>query len=110
MRRGTVRRGPTMRGRGGYRPPIGRTRQGDEEEFMALNGADDDVEMEQIEFSDQRKSLGERPTYHHGEETFGDVISHPVEQFQAHRERRKTYLKELEAWKSSSPEEHAKEM
>lgn len=110
MRRGTVRRGPTMRGRGGYRPPIGRTRQGDEEEFMALNGPDDDVEMEQIEFSDNRKSLGERPTYQHGEETFGDVISHPVEQFQAHRERRKTYLKELEAWKSSTPEEHAKEM
>ncbi|KAJ8663813.1 hypothetical protein O0I10_000087 [Lichtheimia ornata] len=110
MRRGTVRRGPTMRGRGGYRPPIGRTRQEDEEEFMALNGPDDDVEMEQIEFSDNRKSLGDRPTYQHGEETFGDVISHPVEQFQAHRERRKTYLKELEAWKSSSPEEHAKEM
>ncbi|KAI9495462.1 bacterial low temperature requirement A protein-domain-containing protein [Zychaea mexicana] len=118
MRRGTVRRGPTMRGRGGYRPPIGRqsiirsnnnNNSDDDEEFMALNRADNDVEMEQIEFSDEQKSSGnrtsmsERPLYHHGDETFGDVISHPIEQLHAHRARRETFKHDMQAWRQSVP-------
>ncbi|KAI8141154.1 bacterial low temperature requirement A protein-domain-containing protein [Fennellomyces sp. T-0311] len=108
-RRGTVRRGPTMRGRGGYRPPIGRqsiirTRDDDEEEFMALNRSDNEVEMEQIEFGDeQKRSGGERPQYEHGSETFGDVISHPIEQFNAHRARRQTFKQNMENWRQSLP-------
>ncbi|KAI9316794.1 bacterial low temperature requirement A protein-domain-containing protein [Dichotomocladium elegans] len=112
-RKGTMRRGPTMRGRGGYRPPIGarpsqrRNQNYDDEEFLALNSTrEDDLEMEQIEFRDQRKSVGsERPLYRHGDETFGDVISHPIEEFHAHRERRKTFMADLNAWKALSPEE-----
>lgn len=84
----------------------------DEEEFVALNSPAalehrfsenrEDVEMQQIDFDDHkssyRRSVGERPTYHHGEETFGDVISHPIEQLEAHRKRRQTYLHEMKDW------------
>ena len=109
-RKGTMRRGPTMRGRGGYRPPIGRqsiirrnTNNDDEEEFMALNRSDNDVEMEQIEFNDEQKnnrtSIESRPAYHHGDETFGDVISHPIEQYNAHKARRQTFKQDLNSWR-----------
>ena len=107
-RKGTMRRGPTMRGRGGYRPPIGRQsiarrREDDEEEFMALNHSDNEVEMEQIEFGDEQKrrrnSGGGQPQYEHGAETFGDVISHPIEQYNAHRARRQTYKQTVESWR-----------
>lgn len=121
----SVRRGPTMRGRS-YRPPIGRpvsmaqpnNSSDDDEEFMALNrqdtddrtvnSSDGDLEMQQIDFKDDykqddnkntsHKSLTERPVYHHGDETFGDVISHPIQEFNAHRQRRETYRAELHDW------------
>ncbi|KAI7852467.1 bacterial low temperature requirement A protein-domain-containing protein [Circinella umbellata] len=108
-----MRRGPTMRGRGGYRPPIGRqsiisrSKDDDEEEFIALNRSDNDVEMEQIEFNDEQKnnraSLRGQPSYHHGDETFGDVISHPIEQYNAHKARRQTFKQDLSSWRQSVP-------
>ncbi|KAI8097210.1 bacterial low temperature requirement A protein-domain-containing protein [Halteromyces radiatus] len=115
-RKGTIRRGPTMRG--GYRPPIGnqhlprqptiasrRQRNTDEEEFIALNqnsGAhysdyddddDDEVEMEHIDIRKHDNTSREKDplAYQHGQETFGDVFSHPIEEFQAHRKRKEEY-------------------
>ncbi|KAI8339719.1 bacterial low temperature requirement A protein-domain-containing protein [Chlamydoabsidia padenii] len=115
-RRGTIRRGPTMRG--GYRPPIGsqhlpqhpslasrRQRNTDEEEFVALNQSTDDsdsdsyygdgserLEMEQINIRQSVDISSEKePTYHHGEETFGDVLAHPVEELHAHKKRKEEF-------------------
>lgn len=107
IRRGTIRRGPTMRG--GYRLPGGdpsarrqpslasrrhqNAQEEEEEEFIALNhslgGAhdfdDDHVEMTPIDIEK------DPTTYHHGNETFGDVLTHPVEELQAHRKRREDF-------------------
>ncbi|CAO3641999.1 unnamed protein product [Cunninghamella blakesleeana] len=95
QRKGTVRRGPTVRG---YRPPIGtihrpqqRPNHSDEEEFLALNQSDsqfnesDDerVELEHIDLRNKEK----RQSKFDGNETFGDVLSHPIEEYHAHKER-----------------------
>lgn len=106
----SIRRGPTMRGGvRGYRPPRRsntRDSSDDDEEFLALNRSEtreqeqeqeqNDLEMQQIDLN--RQSLGERPKYHHGDETFGDVISHPFQQYQAHKQRRSLYQQKVEAW------------
>lgn len=93
----------------GYRPPRRsntRDSSDDDEEFLALNRSEtreqeqeqeqNDLEMQQIDLN--RQSLGERPKYHHGDETFGDVISHPFQQYQAHKQRRSLYQQKVEAW------------
>lgn len=91
----------------GYRPPqrsSAHSSSDEDEEFLALNRSETrereqeqaDLEMQQIDLN--RQSLGERPRYHHGDETFGDVISHPFQQYQAHKQRRLTYQQKVEAW------------
>ncbi|ORZ21477.1 bacterial low temperature requirement A protein-domain-containing protein [Absidia repens] len=110
--RGTIRRGPTMRG--GYRPPVEnqsrqptlasrRKKNADEEQFIALNQSskgpryhddndgdnDEHVEMTNIDIGNSdEKNIN---TYHHGDETFGDVLSHPLEELQAHRKRKEEF-------------------
>ncbi|KAI9303146.1 bacterial low temperature requirement A protein-domain-containing protein [Cunninghamella echinulata] len=104
QRKGTVRRGPTMRA---YRPPIGtihrqqRNNNSDEEEFLALNqpsstmyeSDEERVELEHIDL----KNKENRQSKFDGNETFGDVLSHPIEEFHAHRERHKQRESLLEA-------------
>jgi hypothetical protein len=106
--------------RGGYRPAIGgqhlprhdtlasrRQRNADEEEFVALNqpggeydssdyddnSDDDKMEMQQIDIRRSIDNSGEKRdlTYHHGDETFGDVLSHPIDELHAHRKRKEDY-------------------
>ncbi|SAL97044.1 hypothetical protein [Absidia glauca] len=65
----------------------------EEEEFIALNHSlggshdfdDDHVEMTPIDIEK------DPTTYHHGNETFGDVLTHPMEELQAHRKRKEEY-------------------
>ncbi|KAI8374764.1 bacterial low temperature requirement A protein-domain-containing protein [Radiomyces spectabilis] len=108
----SVRRGPTLRG-GRFCPPALRKNDDDDtEEFLALNRSinfdmeeetiDDgkDVEMQNIDFHNEKTpKFPGQPSYHHGDETFGDVFTHPMEQLQAHRRRRQEYDEELNRWK-----------
>ncbi|KAF7727713.1 Pre-mRNA-splicing factor cef1 [Apophysomyces ossiformis] len=118
-RKQTVRRGPTLRGGRTYRPPIGRqslppTQAYDGDEFQALNRRDSydddddtvgygnerekyDVEMQSIDIREEKNTYAQ-PTYHHGDETFGDVLSHPISELQAHRKRKEDFEAELQSW------------
>jgi hypothetical protein len=86
-----------------------RQRNNDEEEFIALNqstgdhyndsdsGSDygnnsDHMEMEHIDIRRSVDAATEKDSgYRHGEETFGDVLAHPVEELHAHRRRKEEY-------------------
>ncbi|KAG0167371.1 hypothetical protein DFQ28_006300 [Apophysomyces sp. BC1034] len=118
-RKQTVRRGPTLRGGRTYRPPIGRqtlpsSQAYEGDEFQALNRRasfdeedyDDyedsrekthDLEMQSIDIRGEKQAQAP-PTYHHGEETFGDVFTHPIEELQAHQKRKEDFEAELHSW------------
>ncbi|ORE13268.1 hypothetical protein BCV71DRAFT_251887 [Rhizopus microsporus] len=91
----SIRRGPTLRG-GRFRPPIGRNSlykrsSDDEEETIGLTEIMDN--NEKIETDQTGK-----PIYHHGDETFGDVITHPIEEYSAHKHRKEEYKHQVENW------------
>ncbi|KAL9542607.1 hypothetical protein MBANPS3_008531 [Mucor bainieri] len=115
----SVRRGPTLRG-GRFRPAIGRSmrrvpqQQGatDEEEKIGLtnNSSDEDEDDEKYRFhtvedvsatdSSEKIETDEygKPTYHHGEETFGDLITHPVQELHAHQQRKESFKSRTSRW------------
>ncbi|EIE87424.1 hypothetical protein RO3G_12135 [Rhizopus delemar RA 99-880] len=94
----SVRRGPTLRG-GRFRPPIGRnsliqrrnSTSSDEEEKLGLT---ENIELSEKFEADQE----EKPHYHHGEETFGDIITHPIEEYNAHKHRKEEYQHQVDRW------------
>ncbi|KAF1800168.1 bacterial low temperature requirement A protein-domain-containing protein [Mucor lusitanicus] len=115
----SVRRGPTLRG-GRFRPAIGRSmrrvpQQGatDEEEKIGLTNTssdDDEEDDDKYQFhtvedvnatgSSEKVETDEygKPTYHHGEETFGDLITHPVQELHAHQQRKESYKSRTKRW------------
>lgn len=117
----SVRRGPTLRG-GRFRPAIGRSmrqvsqQQGsiDEEERIGLTNAssdDDDDEKFQFEAVEDvnltdHQTISEKletdehgkPLYHHGNETFGDLITHPVQELHAHQHRQQSFKSRKSRW------------
>ncbi|KAI8636482.1 bacterial low temperature requirement A protein-domain-containing protein [Parasitella parasitica] len=117
----SIRRGPTLRG-GRFRPAIGRTihrvpqqqQQGgnDEEERIGLTNSSSDEEDDKYQFemienvnlrdhtSNEKLETNEneKPVYHHGEETFGDLLTHPVQEFQDHQHRRESFKSRTSRW------------
>ncbi|KAI9250837.1 bacterial low temperature requirement A protein-domain-containing protein [Helicostylum pulchrum] len=123
----SVRRGPTLRG-GRYRPGIGRSvrvpqprrsssHNIDEEETVGLTAAagasstsyEEENEKTEYEFEDldmKSKRLSEKletdengkPIYQHGEETFGDILTHPVEELHAHQNRKDNFQSKVGRW------------
>ncbi|KAL9555209.1 hypothetical protein PS6_002981 [Mucor atramentarius] len=116
----SVRRGPTLRG-GRFRPAIGRSMRRvpqqdatDEEEKIGLtNTSSDDDEEEDDEKcrlhtvedvnltgSSEKVETDEygKPIYHHGEETFGDLIRHPVQELHAHQQRKESFKSRTKRW------------
>lgn len=107
-RKGSVRRGPTLRA--GYRPsvrvrpsPGSSTDSLDDEERIGLT--ETPFESQEIE-QGSSKRLSEKfetdengkPIYHHGEETFGDIITHPIEELHAHKARKETFQSRVGRW------------
>ncbi|KAL0079676.1 bacterial low temperature requirement A protein-domain-containing protein [Phycomyces blakesleeanus] len=106
----SVRRGPTLRSDRSFRPPIGRLpiprtlRRGSQDECQSLTSpsspymrTDSDLDFVYEEKEEYRPEQGQ-PVYHHGDETFGDIITHPIEQLQAHRQRRQEYEGQVHTW------------
>ncbi|CAO0790645.1 unnamed protein product [Mucor circinelloides] len=117
----SVRRGPTLRG-GRFRPAIGRSMRRvpqqdatDEEEKIGLTNTssdDDDEEeddekcrlhtVEDVNLTDSSEKVETdeygKPTYHHGEETFGDLIRHPVQELHAHQQRKESFKSRTKRW------------
>ncbi|KAI8387046.1 bacterial low temperature requirement A protein-domain-containing protein [Blakeslea trispora] len=105
----SVRRGPTLRG-GRFRPPIGKSvripRQRDsedEEESVGLADAgvyeNSNEAYEMLEHTEKFETdLDEKPVYHHGEETFGDILTHPKKEFHDHQNRRQSYKLKMNRW------------
>lgn len=113
-----------MRG-GRYRPGVGRSvrvpqrrssinnaEEGlvnqDEEERMGLTAKGstgfDDEKYDSYDSSNNR--LSEKletdehgnPIYHHGEETFGDILTHPIEELHAHQHRKEDFQSKVGRW------------
>lgn len=90
----TMRRGPTVRGR---RPTIGRafrrrgSSAGDQE---ILTKSDSDTATEDVELHE----VDSPPIYKHGDETFGDIITHPVQEYEAHKQRKTEYEDHRASW------------
>ncbi|KAJ2964811.1 hypothetical protein NQZ79_g342 [Umbelopsis isabellina] len=94
LRSKSVRRGPTVRGR---RPTIGRAgrrRQSLASDEEILTRSDSDTATEEVELH----RVNAPPTYIHGDETFGDVIVHPVQQFEAHKQRKAQFEEQRRSW------------
>ncbi|KAG2187326.1 hypothetical protein INT44_005012 [Umbelopsis vinacea] len=92
--RSTMRRGPTVRGR---RPTIGRVgirRRSSASDQEILTKSDSDTATEEVELHE----VEEPPFYKHGEETFGDIITHPRQEYQAHQERKTEYNEHRASW------------
>ncbi|CAO3588198.1 unnamed protein product [Absidia cylindrospora] len=49
-----------------------------------------------IDHSDEKN----RNAYHHGDETFGDVLSHPLEELHAHRKRKEEFEERMQKSRS----------
>lgn len=115
----SVRRGPTLRG-GRFRPAIGRSVRvsqqqqtssddDDEERIGLTNAAATDNNNEKLYF-ETIENIGDeyneklqtddqgKPVYHHGTETFGDILTHPREELHAHKTRRQTYKSRVGQW------------
>ncbi|KAI8378189.1 bacterial low temperature requirement A protein-domain-containing protein [Choanephora cucurbitarum] len=114
----SVRRGPTLRG-GRFRPPIGRSMRipkqqtsDDEEESVGLAGAGA-YDNEAYEMHEKLETdLDEKPVYHHGEETFGDILTHPQKEFHDHQERKQNFKSKMNRWSLThqhSGEDHQQE-
>lgn len=89
-----MRRGPTVRGR---RPTIGRTgrrKQSVASDEEILTRSDSDTATEEVELH----RVNAPPTYIHGDETFGDVIVHPVQQLEAHKQRKAQFEEQRRSW------------
>ncbi|CEP19216.1 hypothetical protein [Parasitella parasitica] len=117
----SIRRGPTLRG-GRFRPAIGRTIHripqqqqhggNDEEERIGLTNSSSDEDddkyqfemVEDVNLGDQTSSEKletteyEKPVYHHGEETFGDLLTHPVQELHAHQHRQQSFKSRTSRW------------
>ncbi|KAI9321734.1 bacterial low temperature requirement A protein-domain-containing protein [Dichotomocladium elegans] len=99
----SVRRGPSIRG--GYRAPTQRRQNRDtdsiNEEEIGLTA--ETATAEQIEFAEaanEGQQTTEKPIYRHGDETFGDVLSHPIQEYHAHQDRHRIYQQKVEAWEN----------
>lgn len=89
-----MRRGPTVRGR---RPTIGRVgirRRSSASDQEILTKSDSDTATEDVELHE----VEEPPIYKHGEETFGDIITHPRQEYEAHVERKTKYNEQRASW------------
>ncbi|CAO3681348.1 unnamed protein product [Umbelopsis ramanniana] len=89
-----MRRGPTVRGR---RPTIGRVgirRRSSASDQEILTKSDSDTATEDVELHE----VEEPPIYKHGEETFGDIITHPRQEYEAHLQRKTEYKEHRASW------------
>jgi hypothetical protein len=120
---GTIRKGPTLRG-GRYRPAIGRSirvtkksdTESDDEEttglthYEATNSSDynlgerDSLEQVTIHNEKLETDADGKPIYHHGEETFGDLLAHPIQEYSAHKKRKSEYEKNVKRWSRTNTE------
>lgn len=85
----SLRRGPTLRGDRYVR----RHSSDDEEERIGLTNDIDETEVihnEKFETDEAGK-----PLYHHGDETFGDLLTHPIEELHAHQQRKQDFQTRL---------------
>jgi hypothetical protein len=110
-----VRRGPTLRG-GRYRPGIGKSVRvpqrrssseqvvinQDEEERIGLTAEgstafeEDNEKYDAYDSSNRASEKLEtdehgKPIYQHGDETFGDLLTHPIEELHAHQHRKEDF-------------------
>lgn len=92
----SLRRGPTLRG---TRYVTRETHSSsDEEERIGLTNDIDETEVvhqEKVETDATGK-----PIYHHGDETFGDILTHPREELHAHNMRKHDFESRAERWSS----------
>lgn len=120
----SMRRGPTLRG-GRHRAGPGRSirvqpspdnNNMDEEERMGLtaeSSTDFADENEKTQYGidnfnpDQAsRRISEKletdengkPHYQHGEETFGDILTHPVQELHAHQHRKEEFKTKFGSW------------
>lgn len=122
----SVKRGPTLRG-GRYRAGIGRSvrvppspsrsNNGQEEEMIGLTAQGSTFEedfTEKPSFEDiyteknnnrlsQKVETDEhgKPKYEHGGETFGDILTHPIEELHAHQHRKESFKSKIGRWSLS---------
>ncbi|KAI8991148.1 bacterial low temperature requirement A protein-domain-containing protein [Mycotypha africana] len=92
----SVRRGPTLRGSGRYRPAISRNSV-----RRPSKGSPDDEEqigLTEIQPDETCSSMSEKIETEHSEETFTDIISHPVEEYHAHQKREKSFQSRAHRW------------
>ncbi|KAI7871752.1 bacterial low temperature requirement A protein-domain-containing protein [Spinellus fusiger] len=97
----SVRRGPTLRGDRSFRPPIGKlsmpTRQKSTSEETQSLTSSTQLPYTYEEEEGPRMSIA-RPTYHHTDETYGQIIAHPIEEFHAHQQRVHEYQDRIHEW------------
>jgi hypothetical protein len=89
-----MRRGPTVRGR---RPTIGRIgirRRSSASDQEILTKSDSDSATEEVELHE----VDDPPVYKHGDETFGDIIAHPRQEYEAHKQRKNEYSERRASW------------
>jgi hypothetical protein len=84
----SLRRGPTLRG-DRYITRERRISSDDEEERIGLTNDIDETEVTHQE-KVETDAAG-KPIYHHGEETFGDILTHPIEELHAHKQRKHNF-------------------
>lgn len=119
-----MRRGPTIRG-GRHRTGVGKSvrvplrrssvdnNNMDEEERMGLtaDSSSDFIEENEkttydIDIDNGSRRISEKletdehgmPLYHHGEETFGDILTHPVQELHAHQHRKEEFKSKIGSW------------
>ncbi|KAI9246858.1 bacterial low temperature requirement A protein-domain-containing protein [Sporodiniella umbellata] len=102
---GSMRRGPTLRG-GRSRPGIGRSLRRNSEEEEERLGLTEEIELDNRDMSEKFETdeVG-KPIYHHGDETFGDVLSHPFQEYNAHRHRTEAYERQVKRWSQADTRE-----
>lgn len=121
----SVRRGPTLRG-GRHRAGAGRSTRvppsprrsastnNQEEETIGLTAQEStffDEDVEKYPYEDEypeasNGSLSEKvetddngkPIYNHGDETFGDILTHPIEELNAHHHRKEEFQTRVGRW------------
>ncbi|KAG2195996.1 hypothetical protein INT47_011501 [Mucor saturninus] len=120
----SMRRGPTLRG-GRHRAGPGKSirvqpspdnSHMDEEERMGLTAESStefvdenektqyDIESFNPDHASRRISEkletddNGKPLYHHGEETFGDILTHPVQELHAHQQRKEEFKTKFGSW------------
>jgi hypothetical protein len=123
-----MRRGPTIRGgryrpgigRSVRVPPLRRSSADnsdlDEEETMGLTAEAStsfeeenektQYDVENFDPDNKNRRISEKletdengkPLHHHGEETFGDILTHPIQELHAHQHRKEDFQSKVGGW------------